>query len=155
MSNVLGQEAVKQLRKQSQGLDSEQPPPSWTSWSSASLDLALHSLDKITSVVKGGYAECVAMNNMSDRSDTDSDSVEEIITVRPLPVPRLKQAQEKTPTFLKSSTDHDSGRGSEGVRSFAKQVVFATLALFSFVCMSVVTVCSVLVFRTLVLSGRD
>lgn len=85
-------------------------------------------------MVRGGHAKYVATKNMSERSDTDSDSVEEIITVRPLPVPRLKQTQEKTPIFLKSSADHDSGRGSEGVSSsFDQQVVFGC-TWFVFLC---------------------
>lgn len=59
---------------------------------------------------------------MSDKSDYDSDSVEEIITVRPLPVPRLKPAQEAR-TFLKPHNETDGGRGSEWVRHHLKQVV--------------------------------
>ncbi|XP_076452423.1 BTB/POZ domain-containing protein KCTD7-like [Babylonia areolata] len=57
---------------------------------------------------------------MSDKSDAEStDSVEEIITVRQLPVPRLKQLRED-PVFIRTALDRDSGRGSERTKDSSR-----------------------------------
>ncbi|KAL8562532.1 hypothetical protein ACOMHN_045797 [Nucella lapillus] len=57
---------------------------------------------------------------MSDKSDAESTySVEEIITVRPLPVPRLKPVRADT-LFIKPVLDRDSGRSSEGTKDSSR-----------------------------------